>query len=136
LWHKKCNNENKEHFSPFVVVCNGVHSGILWKRQQVKGLRLPQLEQTLIHEVVKTIAMKHLNRDLLVCSKASAQDAAAYELEAEQLHPILCTIESAQQFARAHELLDLNRFKVIQKSHLVLQAHRDLQPFQFICNKN
>jgi hypothetical protein len=35
-------------------------------------------------------------------------------------------------------LIDLNRFRIIRKPHLIIKAirQRELKPFQFICNKN
>jgi hypothetical protein len=82
--------------------------------------------------------MKSFNRDLLVLSKKASLDPGELEHEVEQLHQILFFTETMQNFCIANELIDVNRYKIITKPHLIqrLVQEGELKPFQFVCNKN
>jgi hypothetical protein len=82
--------------------------------------------------------MKAANRDLLVLSKRSLRNRKEMELEVEQLHKLLLHIESLENFCIANEIVDINRYKIIQDpikiSNLITQ--KKIKAFQFISNKN
>jgi len=51
---------------------------------------------------------------------------------------LLYNVEQMDAFCIANELIDLNRYKIIQKPHLIKQAVKEkkLKPFVFISNNN
>ncbi len=78
------------------------------------------------------------NRDLLLLTKKTSPDPKELEHEVEQLHELLFVVESFPNFCVANEILDLNRYKVIQKANRIERIIKEnrLKPFQFIVNKN
>ena len=78
------------------------------------------------------------NRDLLLLSRTGELSPEELEYTAAQLHKILFPIESHLHFCSVHEVIDVNRFKVITKPHKVQQviADRGRNPFVFICCRN
>ena len=82
--------------------------------------------------------MKSSNRDLLVLSKKVSVDPRELEHEVELLHELLFRVESLSNFCHATEIIDVNRYKIIQKTHIIEQVIREksLKPFQFLFNKN
>lgn len=62
----------------------------------------------------------------------------AIEHEVEQLHQLLYTIEGIDNLIVAHEVLDLNKYRVIDKAPLLrrLIRQRELKPFVFLNCKN
>ncbi|HEY8388976.1 MAG TPA: hypothetical protein VIK74_10255 [Parasegetibacter sp.] len=82
--------------------------------------------------------MKTPNRDLLVLVKDEYMNEQAIENEIEQLNELLYVVESIENFCLAHEILDLNRFKVYELPFKVREViqQSELKPFQFIFNKN
>lgn len=82
--------------------------------------------------------MKSPNRDLLVLLKDELMDQQSIEMEVERLNEILFQAERMDNFCQANEIIDLNKYKIIRKPHLIQQIMRqvDLKPFQFISNKN
>ncbi len=82
--------------------------------------------------------MKSANRDLLVLSKKAALDPSQLEQEVAQLHQILFHTETLRNFCIVTELIDINRYKIINKPHKLERFIREhsLKPFQFIFNKN
>jgi hypothetical protein len=78
------------------------------------------------------------NRDLLVLTKKESMDPEELEHEVELLVDLLYHVENMDAFCNANEVLDLNRYKVIQKRHLIQRVVRErrLKPFVFISNKN
>ena len=82
--------------------------------------------------------MKTGNRDLLVLMKHDSISEAAMERELDLLSSLLYSVESLQCFCIANEVIDVNKYKIIQKPHLIQQAIREKshKPFVFICNKN
>jgi hypothetical protein len=82
--------------------------------------------------------MKSPNRDLLVLLKDESMSEQAIEQEVEKLNNMLFNVETSDSFYRSHELIDMNRFKIIrEKKQLQLIAReKSLKPFLFLCNLN
>ncbi len=82
--------------------------------------------------------MKKPNRDLLVLVKEESLSQEAIEFELEQLHRLLVNSETVDCMCVAHEVADLNRYKILQKSHFIRDVikYKDLKPFVFLINKN
>jgi len=82
--------------------------------------------------------MKTPNRDLLVLMKDEGLDKDAMENELEQLNQLLLYFETMDNFCLAHEVFDLNRYKIIRQSATIqkLINQPELKSFVFICNKN
>lgn len=78
------------------------------------------------------------HRDLLVLSKKVSMDPIELEHEVELLHELLFHVEALPNFCAATEVIDVNRYKIILKAHLIEQIIREknLKPFQFLFNKN
>ena len=82
--------------------------------------------------------MKTPNRDLLVLVKDNHLDKEAIEFELEQLNQLLFVFETVDNFCVAHEVFDLNRYKIIYNSKIIrdVMSQKELKPFVFISNKN
>lgn len=82
--------------------------------------------------------MKTSNRDLLVLLKDESMDNQAIEHEVERLNEMLFHVESTDTFCRANEIVDMNKYKVLddQKCLVQLMHQSELKPFVFLCNKN
>jgi hypothetical protein len=82
--------------------------------------------------------MKTRNRDLLVLLKHGSVSEAAMEHEVTLLNKLLYGVESIHSFCIANEVIDVNKYKIIKKPHLIQQAIRDKshKPFVFVYNKN
>lgn len=82
--------------------------------------------------------MKSPNRDLLVLLKDETMSEQAIEQEVEKLNNILYHVEASESFYISHELLDMNRFKVIREKKQLQQVAKEktLKPFIFLCNLN
>jgi hypothetical protein len=82
--------------------------------------------------------MNPQNRDLLVLTKKVTMNPTELEHEVELLVDLLYHVENINAFSIANEVLDINRYKVIEKPHLVQKIIREkkLKPFVFISNKN
>lgn len=78
------------------------------------------------------------NRDLLVLTKKETMNPIELEQEVELLVDLLYHVEQMDAFCIANEIIDINRYKVIRKAHLIRQAVREkkLKPFVFISNNN
>lgn len=82
--------------------------------------------------------MNRPNRDLMVLFKQELMSPQAIERQVEMLHELLYTVERIDNLIPAHEVLDLNKYKVINKDHVLRElilSHTD-KPFVFISNKN
>lgn len=82
--------------------------------------------------------MNNPNRDILVLFKQELMTPQAMEHEVSLLHDLLYTVERLDNIVTAHELLDLNRNKVINKISQVknyLKSGKE-KPFVFLNNKN
>lgn len=82
--------------------------------------------------------MKTPNRDLLVLVKDDHLDKEAIEFELEQLNQLLFVFETVDNFCVAHEVFDLNKYKIIHNAKTIKQVmkQKDLKAFVFISNKN
>ncbi len=82
--------------------------------------------------------MHNPNRDILVLFKQELMTAQAMEREVSLLHDLLHNVERLDNVVKAHELLDLNKFKVINKPYLIKNFLRTAKekPFVFLNNKN
>ncbi|MDX2049494.1 MAG: hypothetical protein SFU87_22090 [Chitinophagaceae bacterium] len=82
--------------------------------------------------------MKSPNRDLLVLLKDEYMSEQAIEQEVEKLNALLFHVESYDNFCVAHEVIDLNKFKIYHDNKTVMQVVRmkEFKPFQFLNNMN
>ncbi len=82
--------------------------------------------------------MKRPNRDLLVLVKEDQLNQDAIEHELNRLNRILVNLETVDNICLAHEVADLNRYKMLMRFQQVNEVIRkkDLKPFVFILNKN
>jgi hypothetical protein len=82
--------------------------------------------------------MKTTNRDLLVLVKDEYLNQDAIESELEQLNRLLISFETLDNFCAAHEVFDMNKYKIIYKAPVIQKIinQREVRPFVFICNKN
>jgi hypothetical protein len=82
--------------------------------------------------------MNSSNRDLLVLFNQELMTQQAIEHEVEMLHQLLYTIERIENLVIAHEIIDLNKYKVINKPMQLrkLIRLRELKPFLFLNCKN
>lgn len=82
--------------------------------------------------------MKNANRDLLVLVKEAFSNKEAMQHELQQLNRLLVKFETLDSFCVAHEVFDINKYRILTgKSQLEKIIERDqLKPFVFICNKN
>ncbi|HEY4154615.1 MAG TPA: hypothetical protein VGM24_04290 [Puia sp.] len=82
--------------------------------------------------------MKTPDRDLLVLMKDefATEQFMAYELE--KLNDLLYRYETLENFCVAHEVFDLNNYKILRGSRYIQRIVRqqEMKPFQFLCNKN
>jgi len=82
--------------------------------------------------------MNRANRDLLILFNQELMTPQAMEHEVEMLHELLCTVERTENLVVAHELIDLNKYKIINKV-LPLRTFfrkRESKPFVFLNCKN
>ncbi|MEP6673507.1 MAG: hypothetical protein ABJA78_00065 [Ferruginibacter sp.] len=82
--------------------------------------------------------MNRPNRDLLVLFNQELISPQAMEHEVELLHELLYMVENLENIINAHEILDLNKYKVITKKAVLRNTLRtqELKPFVFLNNKN
>ena len=82
--------------------------------------------------------MNNLNRDLLVMFNQELMSPQAIEQQVELLHELLFSVERMENLAAAHEIIDLNKYKVINKVLIVRNTIRTqvLKPFVFLNCKN
>jgi hypothetical protein len=82
--------------------------------------------------------MNRPNRDLLVLFNQELMTPQAMEHEVELLHELLHCVERSEKVIVAHEVIDLNRFKISNKPHIIREAFRQKEekPFVFLYNKN
>ena len=82
--------------------------------------------------------MNNLNRDLLVMFNQELMSPQAIEQQVGLLHELLFSVERMENLAAAHEIIDLNKYKVINKSLIVRNIIRTqvLKPFVFLNCKN
>jgi len=82
--------------------------------------------------------MNNPNRDLLVLFNQEIMTPQAIEHEVEMLHRLLYSIERIENIIIAHEVIDLNSYKIISKAPQLrkLIRRRELKPFVFLNCKN
>jgi hypothetical protein len=82
--------------------------------------------------------MKNSNRDLLVLVKDAYTNQEAMQYELHQLNMLLGDFETLESFCLAHEVFDLQKYRILRKKvQLQKIIEKDtLKPFVFICNKN
>jgi hypothetical protein len=82
--------------------------------------------------------MNNSNRDLLVLFNQELMTPQAIEHEVEMLHEILYSVEGLDNIITAHEVIDVNRYKIFNNP-LQLRSifrQRELKPFVFLNCKN
>lgn len=82
--------------------------------------------------------MNNSNRDLLVLFNQELMTPQSIEHEVELLHQMLYTIERIENLVIAHEIIDLNKYRIISKQFKLrkLIRQRELKPFVFLNCKN
>ena len=83
-------------------------------------------------------SMNRMNRDLLVLFNQELLSPQAIEHEVELLHELLHIVERLDNLVIAHEILDLNKYKVIKKTMVLrnIIGKQELKPFVFLNCKN
>ncbi|MFY7839588.1 MAG: hypothetical protein ACOVP7_04900 [Lacibacter sp.] len=81
---------------------------------------------------------RNQRRDLLVLLNNHHRSQEAIDHEVEWLHELLYHVEELENFCKAHEVIDLNRYKVHTKTGKVklVVLRKDFKAFEFINNKN
>ena len=82
--------------------------------------------------------MNNSNRDLLVLFNQELMTPQAIEHEVEMLHEILYSVEGLDNIVTAHEVIDLNKYKIFNNP-LQLRSifrQRELKPFVFLNCRN
>jgi len=82
--------------------------------------------------------MNRANRDLMVLFKQELMSPQALERQVELLHGLLHIVESTENIIIAHEVLDLNKYKVIKNKKQLrgLLIKERLKAFVFVNNLN
>jgi len=82
--------------------------------------------------------MNKFNRDLLVLFKEELMNPQAIEHEVEMLHELLYSVERIDNLTVAHEVINLNKYKIISDKNVIRMTLRqnELKPFIFLNNKN
>lgn len=82
--------------------------------------------------------MNYPNRDLLVLFNQEIMSPQAIRHEVDLLHQLLYSVEGIDGLVITHEILDLNKYKRIDKPHLLRRVFRSghLKPFVFLNCKN
>ena len=82
--------------------------------------------------------MNKSNRDLLVLFKEDLMSPQSIEHEVELLHELLYGVERLENLVVAHEVINLNKYKIQSDFNTVRDAirHKELKPFVFLNNKN
>jgi hypothetical protein len=82
--------------------------------------------------------MNKSNRDLLVLFKEDMMSPQAIEHEVELLHELLYNVERLENLIIAHEVININKYKIQNQVNIVRETIRRkvLKPFVFLNNKN
>jgi hypothetical protein len=82
--------------------------------------------------------MNKSNRDLLVLFKQELMTPQAIEHEVDWLHELLFRVERLDNFVPAHEIIDLNKYKILKGDFEIkkLVRARTEKPFIFLSNLN
>ncbi len=79
------------------------------------------------------------NRDLLVMFRQRAMTQQDIDREVMQLNELLFTTERLDNFVKAHEVIDLNKYKIINNAvdiKKIIRQNKLTKPFVFFSNKN
>jgi hypothetical protein len=79
------------------------------------------------------------NRDLLVMFRQRAMTQQDIDREVTQLNELLFATERLDNFVKAHEVLDLNKYKIINNAVAIkkmIRQNKLNKPFVFFSNKN
>ena len=66
--------------------------------------------------------MNKFNRDLLVLFKEELMNPQAIEHEVEMLHELLYSVEKIDNLIIAHEVINLNKYKIISDEKIIRQT--------------
>jgi len=82
--------------------------------------------------------MNNPNRDLLVLFNYEIMTQKAIEHEVQQLHQLLYAVEGIENLVITHEIIDLNKYRIINKQPQLrkLIRQKELKPFVFLNCKN
>ncbi len=82
--------------------------------------------------------MNKSNRDLLVLFKEDMMSPQAIEHEVELLHELLYNVERLENLTIAHEVININKYKIQNQVNIIRETIRRkvLKPFVFLNNKN
>lgn len=81
--------------------------------------------------------MNNSNRDLLVLFNHDLMTPRAIEQEVEMLHELLYEVECLDNVIAAHELIDVNKYKLVTGNTLRINFNRkELPSFVFLNCKN
>jgi len=82
--------------------------------------------------------MKRLKRDLILLRKEDHTDELNIERVVDWINHLLQTVETISSLCNAHELIDLNRYKIYQDNVSISKAlkQKEIKPFQFLFNRN
>jgi len=82
--------------------------------------------------------MNKSNRDLLVLFKEDLMSPQAIEHEVQLLHDLLYAAEKIENLIVAHEVIDLNKYKIQNQFNIIRDTIKKkvLKPFIFLSNKN
>lgn len=82
--------------------------------------------------------MKDMNRDLWLLCKQDYMTQSELDRQVDLLNTILYHTESWINFCTSHEILDINRRKIIRKPHLMqsILQDRKTKAFVFVNNLN
>ncbi len=82
--------------------------------------------------------MENPNRDLLVLFKQELLSPGAMDNYVKVLHKVLYRAEKIENFITAHEIVDVNKYKIITTPHKIndLIKSKKENPFVFLFNKN
>ncbi len=107
------------------------------QRKAIAAVRVKK--EWLVIKIKKNkISMHKSNRDLLVLFKEELMTPQAIEHEVELLHELLHSVEKMENLVIAHEVINLNKYKVQQNVQIIRETLRkkNLKPFIFLNNKN
>ncbi len=82
--------------------------------------------------------MNKPNRNLLVLFNQELMTPQAMEQQVDMLHEILYKVEQPDNVITSHEIIDLNKYKIINKPSQLRKLFRqkELKPFVFLNNRN
>lgn len=84
------------------------------------------------------VKMNRINRDLLVLFNQELMSPQAIEHQVDLLHELLYDVERMDNLVIAHEIINLNKYKIINNPVKIKETIRrqELKPFIFLNCKN